>query len=399
MACIAIIAGTIILASFFSNFLPIGDTNKIPSAAIAAPASVTTEEILFSNCATELAGTLYKPPGESPYPALVVVTGSDRSARTPIRRAIGREFADRGVGTLVYDSPGTGSSTGNALMQNREDRAGEALAAVRYLRDRADIDDGAVGLCGVSEGADVILIAAARDSQLAFAIPVSASAGGSLFELMSYSAEKKGYQQGLTPEEIAQAITFKEAITALLSGREIVEWSLIKKRTSQWDPQLWPLLIDAADRRRHAQSREEWESLLDTLQIIIDRAKPNKWYAITDPDDRLSKLVRLPADAFFALLETSSIFDDWERTFRFEADSIRCPVLAIWGTEDSFLPPHRSAERLKKFLAASPSADVSVMMFDGANHTLTIEGTQIEFVPGYFDSMSHWIHQHVPGGH
>lgn len=394
----AIFAGTIVPASLLFSSLSRAGAMEMSSAAPAAKIFITTEEIQFTNGATVLAGTLFKPDGESFCPALVVMTGSDRSARTPLRMAIGKEFANRGVAALVYDSPGTGSSTGNALMQSRKDRADEALAAVHYLRGRSNIIDGSVGLYGVSEGADVVLIAAAQDSQLAFAIPVSASAGGSIFEIMSYSAEKKGYQLGLSPEEIAQAITFKEATTALLTGREIVEWSLLEERTSQWDPAIWKPLIDAARQTRYSLSRQQQEALQDTLRIILDRAKPNSWYSVADPDNRLPHLVRLPVEAFFAFLETSSIFEDWERDFCLEARSIRCPVLAIWGSEDSFLPPHRSAERLKKFLATSDSKDVSVIMFDGANHTLTITGPQIEFVPGYFDSMSHWILQHVPGG-
>lgn len=397
--CITAAGVMVLLLSLGSVFRPLqARAPETNGAGAAGTTSITTEEIQFTDGAAVLAGTLYLPQGEPARPALVVITGSDRSARTPLRKAIGREFANRGIAALVYDSPGTGSSSGNAMMQSRQDRAAEALAAVYYLRGRNDIAAGSVGLYGVSEGADVILIAAAQDPQLAFAIPVSASVGGSLFEMMSYSAEKKGYEQGLTPEEIAQATTFKEAITALFTGREIVEWSLIEARTSRWDPALWPPLIDAARLSRQTSSREQREAQLDTLRTIIARAKSNTWFGVIDPDDRLSRLVRMPADAFFAFLETSSIFDDWERAFCFDANNIRCPILAIWGSEDSFLPPHRSAERMKKFLAASASPDVSVIMFDGANHTLTISDQRTEFVPGYFDSMSHWIYQHVPGG-
>lgn len=359
------------------------------------PAAVFSEEIRFFDGSTPLAGTLYQPEGETPRPALVVITGSDRSARTPIRRAIGREFAKRNIAALIYDSPGTGSSGGNALMQSRSDRVVEALAAVRYLRGRKEIRPESVGLYGVSEGADVIIMAAARDSALAFAIPVSASAGGSLFELMRYSAEKRGYRQGLTHDEIARAGTFKEAVTALLIGRDVVEWSLIEQRSSGWDRAIWPPLIDAARQWRRELSPPQRAALLDTLRAVVGRAETRSWYRVVDPDGRLNGLMRLPANAFFMLLETSSIFDDWDRTYRFDAGRIRCPLLAIWGTEDEFLPPHRSAERLREFLSTAGRRDFSVIMFEGANHTLTTPGEQIEFVPGYFDSMAHWIHGHT----
>jgi len=91
------------------------------------------EEIHFVNGQTILEGTLFWPDARSDCPAVIILAGSDRSRRGPLRMAIAKHFADHNVAALVYDSPGTGSSSGNALFQSHDDRVVEALSAVAYL--------------------------------------------------------------------------------------------------------------------------------------------------------------------------------------------------------------------------------------------------------------------------
>jgi hypothetical protein len=80
---------------------------------------------------TTLAGTLFWPTATADCPAVVILAGSDRSKRGPLRTSIAKHLAAHNVAALVYDSPGTGASTGNAVLQTRrEKRAIEALAAV-----------------------------------------------------------------------------------------------------------------------------------------------------------------------------------------------------------------------------------------------------------------------------
>ena len=88
------------------------------------------EEIQFVDETTTLYGTLFLPVSDHKYPAVVILSGSDRSRRGPLRIKIAKYFAAHGVAALVYDSPGTGRSTGNALFQTRKDRVKEALSAI-----------------------------------------------------------------------------------------------------------------------------------------------------------------------------------------------------------------------------------------------------------------------------
>ena len=120
----------------------------------------TTEEVTFINKEDVLAGTFYLPP-EKPCPAVVIITGSNRGPRGPLLRRIAVHFVQHGLAVLHYDSPSTGKSTGSTILQSREDRADEAISAIRFLRTQQSIDPNHVGLWGGSEGASIVLLAAA----------------------------------------------------------------------------------------------------------------------------------------------------------------------------------------------------------------------------------------------
>ncbi|HSG28212.1 MAG TPA: hypothetical protein VLA34_07010, partial [Candidatus Krumholzibacterium sp.] len=75
-------------------------------------AEVESREVTFTSGGDLLTGTLMLPAGGEGLPGVVVLAGSDRSARGELRMRMGREFALRGIAALVYDSPGTGGSEG-----------------------------------------------------------------------------------------------------------------------------------------------------------------------------------------------------------------------------------------------------------------------------------------------
>lgn len=346
-----------------------GDVGKEGNALGVATAKLKPEEqeIRFTSGSAGLAGTLFRPAERADCPAVVVLAGSDRSERGGLRTSIARHFAAHGVAAMIYDSPGTGSSSGNALLQSNADRVAEALSAVAHLRGLPGIRPTAVGLFGGSEGANVALMACAKSPGVAFVIPVSGSLGVSILDILRYSAEKKGYERGLTPDEIAQAMTFKEIAFALLSGVEIVEWSLIASRVKQWEDATWPAFIDIAKQRGKELTHLEKEAFLVSFRKIVARFETQRWFKVVDVGNAVQRLVGLNTDAFFGLLESGRYSRDWERSFCFREKEIRCPVLAIWGQEDSFIPPNQSAARLKKYLIDTSHPDYEVIVFPDAS--------------------------------
>jgi pimeloyl-ACP methyl ester carboxylesterase len=349
------------------------------------------QQLRFTSGSDSLAGTLFWPGDRAGCPAVVVLAGGDRSKRGPLRTAIAEYFADHGIAALVYDSPGTGASTGSAMLQSSADRVAEALSAVAYVKGLPGIRATAVGLFGGSEGANIALLACAKDPGVAFAIPVSGSLGVSALDILRYSAEKNGYEQGLTLDEIAQAVTFKEIVFVLLSDADIVEWSLIATRVNQWENAAWPELVDLVRRNRKDLNPQQKKAFLDSFRRIITQFETQRWFTVVNVGNAVLRMLSLDPDTFFKLLESERYSRDWERSLCFSQEDIRCPVLAIWGEEDSFLPPNQSAARLKKYLMDSNHPDYEVIVFQNASHFLTAPGSTADFVPGYLDTMASWV--------
>ena len=79
---------------------------------------------------------------------------------------------------LTYDKRGSGKSGGELNLSDFDDLAGDVVASVKFLRQRADISPKKIGVLGRSEGGWVGTLAAGRDADLAFVIMSSGSAVG-----------------------------------------------------------------------------------------------------------------------------------------------------------------------------------------------------------------------------
>jgi uncharacterized protein len=146
---------------------------ELPAAETAAPPSVgpiDREEIRIPVRDTVLDGTVVAPRDPGRYPAVVFVHGAGGGSRSALIDQA-EYLAGVGVVAIVYDKRTVGYSFAN---RDFDLLADDALAAVRLLRERPEVDPDRVGLWGVSEGGWVVPIAAARSSDVAFAILVSA---------------------------------------------------------------------------------------------------------------------------------------------------------------------------------------------------------------------------------
>jgi uncharacterized protein len=144
-----------------------------PPAEVATPPSVgqiDEEDVRIPVRDTVLGGTIFVPREPGRYPAVVFVHGAGRGSRSALLDQA--EFLARaGIVALVYDKRTVGYSFAS---RDFDLLADDALAAVRLLRERPEVDPSRVGLWGVSEGGWVVPIAAARSSDVAFVILVSA---------------------------------------------------------------------------------------------------------------------------------------------------------------------------------------------------------------------------------
>ena len=134
------------------------------------------EEVRFGNGNVRLAGTLLLPPGPGPHPAVVFVEGAGKTTRHGFGRIFADHFARQGIAALVYDKRGAGESTGRygGVIRDYGALASDLVAGVRMLSTRPDIDASRIGVRGTSEGGWVVALAAARSSDIAFVMGISA---------------------------------------------------------------------------------------------------------------------------------------------------------------------------------------------------------------------------------
>jgi uncharacterized protein len=131
------------------------------------------EHVRFANGPVQLAGTLFLPGTAGAHVAVVIVHGSGPNEGDAYR-VYAEHFADAGIAALVYDKRGSGASSGDWRHRTLEELAGDAGAAIRFLRGRADIDPARVGVWGISQGSWVIAKLAAQTPEVGFVIGVAA---------------------------------------------------------------------------------------------------------------------------------------------------------------------------------------------------------------------------------
>ena len=121
-----------------------------------------------------LAGTLTTPAvqGRLRHPAVLLVAGAgpiDRDATVagiPLFAQMAGQLAERDFVVLRYDRRGSGQSGGRLERVTLQDYADDAVAAVRWLARRKDVDSEQLFIAGHAEGATVAMLAAAAEKKV-----------------------------------------------------------------------------------------------------------------------------------------------------------------------------------------------------------------------------------------
>ena len=138
-------------------------------------------EVVFpaSGDSIMLAGTVTEPDDRPPVAVAVLlpVAGpTDRDGTLgPHRyfRTLAHALAAQGIVTLRFDDRGVGSSEGNLLETDLNDRAADACQALKTLQEHVDFPEAPLGFIGMSEGGTVGLLAAHRCGPVAFTVLLS----------------------------------------------------------------------------------------------------------------------------------------------------------------------------------------------------------------------------------
>jgi uncharacterized protein len=281
-----------------------------------------------------LAGTLTRPPGAGPFPAVILITGSGAQDRD--ESLLGHKpflvLADyltrRGVAVLRVDDRGVGGSSGSTSASTSEDFAGDALAGLAFLKERKEIDSRKIGLIGHSEGGIIAPIAAARSKDVAFIVLMAGT--------------------GLPGAQIVEA-----QAQLILKASGASESMMKRNREAQ------KRLIDIIARENDEKAAQS--KLTAALKEIVAALPESERKAGDDSGGGLSEAA---INAFNNAWFRSFLSFDPRKALRM----VQCPVLALNGEKDLQVPPKENLAEIDKALKAGGNQHVKTVELRGLNH-------------------------------
>jgi hypothetical protein len=293
----------------------------------AKPYPYREEELTFANdkAQVSLAGTLTLPSGQGPFPAAILISDSGRQDRDE-SVAGHRPFlvlADyltrKGLAVLRFDKRGIGKSTGNYDQATTEDFAGDAEAALAYVKSRKEINSRKIGLIGHSEGGIIAPIVATRSNDVAW-IVLLAGPGLKGEDLLLLQTEMSLKTAGVPDGEIFRTVSFNKQ-----------SYALVRQEKD-------PAALEA--------------KLNDLIQSTSTGASM--------PAGALQAQVRLLVSPWFRA------FLDYDPVPALQKAA--CPVLAMNVERDLQVPPKENLSKIKKALEDGGNKDFQTAEMPGLNH-------------------------------
>jgi uncharacterized protein len=322
------------------------------TATIARRVPSRDTEVVFRHGDVKLAGTFMAPATPGPHPAVVLLHGSGPLTR----HSFGpwpRFFNSLGMAVLVYDKRGTAASTGvridastgaPKMLSSRhypDDLVEDALAALRFLRGRAEVDRAQIGFWGSSEGGMLATQVAARSKDVAFVID-SSGFMGPLWETLLYQAGALAKGRGASQSDVDETMAFT---------------------------QLWMEV---------ARTGDDYDEFLNRRQAIIASGKRS--------------LLSYTSSEFTSLAQMRWA---WQHVLAFSPlpalSRVTCPVLGVWGEADPLTDGPRAASAMREALSKGGNKDVTVKVFRQAGHSLMETPSRKGMAPGVFDFLRQWL--------
>jgi len=161
-------------------------------------------EIEFRNRLQDLslAGLLFVPEGDGPFPAAVVIHGSGTSRRdNGWYLTLTKHLQDNGIVVLLPDKRGSEKSQGDWRTSSFQDLATDTLAAIEYLRTQHAIPLSGIGIIGMSQGGWIAPLVASQEDGLAFLVSMVGSAVTLREQLIyeeNYNLRELGFLPGIS---------------------------------------------------------------------------------------------------------------------------------------------------------------------------------------------------------
>ena len=345
--------------------------------------SEVSEIVRFAVKTKELDGILLLPNVEAPYPAIVLLHGSDRAGvKHPFYVEHAKNLVQSGFAVLRYDGPAwVGGSSEGPGFETLEYRVEEAIAAIRYLQSRPDIKPDAVGLWGVSQGGWICQMAAATHADdVAFIISVSGP-GVTPVEQEVYRVEMESKAAGFDQNEIAKAVLMRRLMADIVLNTPLHQ-DVNLSETKRLGKGPWQELVELAYVHQDLDPAIELGEIIKALTAVASE----RWTKALHLEQVLPLFNNLPPHAWeMVKAQMRAVLDVQPGHY---LANVRCPVLAIFGERDTSLPVDRSVSLYEKYLGVAGNDAVTIRVFPDASHTIRIDD---EFAPGYFELMLNWL--------
>ena len=332
------------------------DNNRRPQeAAIEADNNKPyhAEEVTFTNDGITFAGTLTLPNSGNHFPAVVLIAGSgphDRNEEVFGHKPfllLADALSRNGFAVLRYDERGVGATVGGNPLAPTEPLATDAMAALRYLKSRPEVDVSRVGLMGHSEGGMIAIMNAAKHPD---EVPFIVSLAGTGVD---------GVELGMQQVRLMNKAMGKDPDSAVLRLNE----ELFKIIAAEKDSvTLRNKMI--AFYQSHPEQLEELGDKM-TIDQLVDMTLITSCIFQYDPTENLKR--------------------------------VKCPMLAINGTLDAQVACEENLEAIKRLV---PHA--TVKPYEGLNHFFQtcsgwVGSTQYAVIretmaPQVLEDIVNWLH-------
>lgn len=340
---------------------------------IDEPLPYLEDEVAFKSGRILLAGTLTIPKEEKKYPAVILLTGSGPQNRDEeifgfkIFQKIADYFTRKGIAVLRYDDRGVGGSTGNTMQSTTEDFAGDAQAAIDFLKKQKNIDPKKIGFLGHSEGGIIAPMVAANSDDVAFMVLMSGTGvngGEILLEQQKLILKASGVADSL----INQNLDLQKKVNKALSNDK-----------------------DLNDIRNDIQAfaEKDYETLSTDIKASI---KDKKAYINSTVQSQIM-MFNNPWFRYFIQYDPAPALQ-----------KVKVPVLMTFGELDLQVPVNQNKPKMEEALRLGGNNNFKSIIFPKANHLYQEAKTgspgeynelQKEFVPGFLQTIADWIIQTV----
>jgi len=319
------------------------------ASTLVVAAGPRTEEVrVVSSGDVTLAGTLFLPAGDGPFPVVVFTHGSEPGRRSmPGYTRWAKRLGKQGIAGLAFDKRGVGDSEGEYVeAPDLTVPAGDVLAWVGLLKERDDIRADRIGVLGWSQGGWVGPLAASLSDDLAFVVSISGP-GVSPLEQNIFDKTNQCRAGGATAEQTAQ---FSRTIRLV-----------------------WTYLVVGSGR--------------DDAQAAWDAVKDEAWF-----EKAYNGAPMMDRDAVLQHPRMKSYVAHSSYEPVPTLQKLRVPMLAVFGGADAIVPVEASIEAMRGAFKVGGNPDFTYKVFPGAGHGIRVAGAP---AAGFSEFVVNWIVEQV----